>query len=176
MTTKEKLAHLNKLRIANNEKPINVWKESTAKLDERIRKYEVHTSHGEDPVVAEIHRDMIEMNEPKEVIGELPALKNAVKSKPTVIRAKGAFVKELRQATKQEVETLIAAEAERASSTVTLVMIAKELNINPRVARAKMRRVDMAKLPADAVIAKHTYKAQYKDAIINALRTDFRKK
>lgn len=36
MTTKEKLAELNKLRVANNMKPLKSWKQSVAKLDAAI--------------------------------------------------------------------------------------------------------------------------------------------
>lgn len=38
MTTKEKLAELNKLRVANNMKPLKSWKQSVAKLDAAINK------------------------------------------------------------------------------------------------------------------------------------------
>lgn len=58
-------------------------------------------------------------------------------------------------------------------STVTLVAIAKELGINPRVARAKMRRVSV---PADFLAGKHTYHEQHKAWVVDALKRDFRKK
>jgi hypothetical protein len=58
--------------------------------------------------------------------------------------------------------------------TITLVEIAKELSINPRVARAKMRRVKS--LPEGTVVGKHTYARTHKQHVIDALKHDFRKR
>lgn len=49
MTTKEKLAELNKLRVANNMKPLKSWKQSVAKLDAAINELNAKA-----PVEAEV--------------------------------------------------------------------------------------------------------------------------
>lgn len=57
--------------------------------------------------------------------------------------------------------------------SITLAQIARELGINPKVARTKMRRVDV---PTDFLVAKHTYRMQYKAWVIDVLRSDLRKR
>lgn len=53
MTTKEKLARLNELRVANNMKPLKTWKQSVAKLDAALEKLNDKTIPAEITVEAE---------------------------------------------------------------------------------------------------------------------------
>lgn len=57
--------------------------------------------------------------------------------------------------------------------TVTLADIARELNLNPKIARAKMRRI---RVPEGAEKAKHVYNIDFKQTIIDMLKKDFRRK
>ena len=57
--------------------------------------------------------------------------------------------------------------------TITLADIARLLNLNPKIARAKMRRI---RVPEGAEVSKHTYAIDYKETIINLLKKDFRRK
>lgn len=59
------------------------------------------------------------------------------------------------------------------SDTITLADIARELDINPKVARAKMRRVTV---PAGFEAERHTYYLERKQWVIDTLTTDMRKK
>lgn len=137
------------------------------------------------PFTDDTGRGRIRLEGPNEVVGDIPKVKRTrVSAKAIPETDKGSFVKELRKATKQE-DALIEKVADKAAKkqaastgeTVTLVDIARELDINPRVARAKMRRVDMSKLPAGSVVGKHTYTNPVgRNAVIAALKHDFRKK
>lgn len=57
--------------------------------------------------------------------------------------------------------------------TITLADIARELNLNPKIARAKMRRI---RVPEGAEVSKHTYNIDHKQTIIDMLKKDFRRK
>jgi len=56
MTTKEKLAKLNELRVANNMKPLRAWKQSVAKLDAALDKL----TPSDDEVVEETIEEVVE--------------------------------------------------------------------------------------------------------------------
>lgn len=57
--------------------------------------------------------------------------------------------------------------------TVTLANIARELNLQPKIARAKMRRI---RLPEGVEVSKHTYAVDHKQTVIDMLKKDFRRK
>jgi hypothetical protein len=57
--------------------------------------------------------------------------------------------------------------------SISLADIARELGMDPKVARAKMRRVT---LPSDILTGKHTYKLTGKQKVVGILSADLRKK
>lgn len=189
------LAHLNELRTAVGKAPLKAWKESKAKLLEAIDKLTPRDSAGN--IIAADANGVIASGAPRQIdISELtpeshPIAKankdswNAVIGKPKKSIEREAELahldvreRKLVKATKKEVRRQGEKQYVHAveGDEVTLVQIAKELGINPRVARAKMRRVDLSKLPAGSVIGKHTYTVAGAAAVREALKTDFRKK
>lgn len=164
-TTTELFARLNTLRVANSLKPLKAWKESKAKLEAAIAK------------LAEEVEGIAELNDPVKAF----IAKNGVTKCPP---AKALLeAQKHREAVDDAAEKLLKGEApapKRAAAvrvhvdggSITLVQIASELRINPKIARAKMRRIDV---PAEYLIAKHVYKREHKQAIVDLLKSDLRK-
>lgn len=141
------LDHLNKLRAARDMKPLKAWKASKEKLREAIASLEVDS--------------MIE--EDKKVPCKAPS------ANPDRVRAAAETVAAEMRA--QGINIVVAKEPMK---YVTLVEIAKELGISPKVARAKMRRVFRSS--GDTTFAEHTYPEVLKERIITILKRDLRKK
>lgn len=73
MTTKEKLAELNRLRIVNNMKPMKAWKQSVAKLDAAINELNVKAStEAVEETVEEVVEELPEATT-QDVFGEVRA-------------------------------------------------------------------------------------------------------
>lgn len=202
-TTTELLNKLNVLRAANGERELKSWKESRAKLEQRIRLYEQNTPYPDSEIVEVLNSDDFEPElppykqpqpiddahtEPLAVSNERAAEKTAAlrsrsrdiaAARNAELKANAAEraitaddmkrVSELRKKPATVRETMDAMKA----GTVTLADIARELKLNPKVLRAKMRRLDV---PAEYIVAKHTYKLANKDAIIDIIRKDHRRK
>jgi hypothetical protein len=158
-TTTKKLAELNTLRAARNQPPLKSWKGSTAALDQTLVAYKTRKV---DPAVAE---------------GAYPTAKQAEHAtglKGTDAKARDAIAKantpkvsktlKAMEKTREQKAAKTAAKTKPASDLVSLADIARELKIEPKLARAKARRsVDIQKLaqgdswsfkPADAAKVK----------------------
>jgi hypothetical protein len=220
------LENLNALRVANGEKPLKAWKESKAKLKEKIDLYRTHTPYADDPTEGAPHTIMesenvkvegdtvrVEFDEPtvshhtlslddlvrnpknkklkahieagslksfsEHAVGELK--KNPLKT-PQVAPIKGMTplgkAPSLKKVMGADAGKVLLDEAKRVETkrnSVSLTAIAKELGMDPKVARAKMRRV---KVPTSHLVdgEAHTYHLASKAWVINALQTDMRKK
>ncbi|MGE0366963.1 MAG: hypothetical protein AB7Q00_14645 [Phycisphaerales bacterium] len=164
------LAILNDLRAQHGKPPLKAWKESKAKLTAAIDKL-----RGEAPFEVDI----------PDVNGEdhLPPLPMADTRTlpPDVVAAADAFAQDVvnKVPAKKAVKKLADAFKKRGkaapagSDTIPLVAIAAEMGLNPKVARAKMRRI---KLSAGVEVSKHVYHIGKKQQVIDALRKDHRKK
>jgi len=56
---------------------------------------------------------------------------------------------------------------------VTLANIARGIGLDPKIARAKMRRIE---IPAGFEVSRHVYHPQHKQWVVNVLQRDMRKK
>jgi hypothetical protein len=146
--TSELLNKLNVLRAANNKPQLKSWKESRAKLEAAIASLEASTItatlDNEPDDYARVFDEPVAIAEPQ------PPNDGARKPKP---------VREIMDDIK--------------AGTITLADIARELQLNPKVLRAKMRRLT---IPPQYVVGKHTYYAAHKDAIIEIIKRDHRRK
>ena len=141
--------HLNNLRILNGQKPLKAWKESKAKLEAAIKKLEAQTRHDIEEAMEDAASDNIDqlIEEDKKVPCRAPSvIEHELKSRPHPTPDK-----------------------------VTLVEIAKELSINPKIARAKIRRGG-DHCPGSLEEDKYVYAIGDKQKVIDFLTSDFRKR
>lgn len=94
------------------------------------------------------------------------AIRDAGSDKPKPAAKKATKKAATKQATKAP------AKASKPEGSITLADIARELGVSPKIARAKMRRVDASAYS----VGKHTYNVKDKQKVIDALQTDHRKK
>lgn len=167
-STTELLNKLNVLRAAAGKSQLKSWKESRAKLEAAIASFEVaEVIHSEEPAVVSV----LDQSMPEDVLNAADAFAKAVTQKKTPKQAVKALEDELKP---KSVSQLIAeARPLRDVDKVTLADIARELNLNPKVLRAKMRRLNV---PAEYILSKHTYKLAHKADIIAIIQRDHRRK
>lgn len=121
------LATLNKLRLANGKSELKSWKESKARLAERI----------------EAEKAIADSNKQAERLARVEA---SAKNKPINIKAK--LEAEKAAAVKKVTEDCVARATKRkekriATDKINVSKIATELGINPKVARAKLRKANV---------------------------------
>jgi hypothetical protein len=176
------LIYLNALRDTAGMKPLKSWKESNAKLAAAITKLETQIGTHLPPVIDQ-HLDI---KTPLQIAADEPVTVEVAKSFSTdpvankipkkVVAAAEQFAADVvaKVPAKKAVKKLEKA-LDKAKDVITLVEIAKELEFNPKVARAKMRRVTVPKgYTVDG--AAHTFHAKHRQWVIDALQRDNRKK
>ena len=169
-TTSELLIELNRFRVANGKKPLKTWKESkekavyTIKQEAELAKSNVPPTVTVDEMIkGTVEKIIEETTEPEEMveIEETPVeditpeefLANTSEAPPEIDPLKKAMDEKL-------------SETPELKETFTIVELAIELKISPKVARAKLRRTD--DLPPKTGTG-WTFANDVKDAIIKAL-------
>ena len=122
------LAILNELRIRNGKTELKSWKESKAKLAERI----------------EIEKAIADASAQAERVARVEA---SAKNKPINILVKKTIEKNKAKIAKAP---QVSAKQEEAAK-VNVAAIAKEFGINPKVARAKLRKAKVDRADAAAI-------------------------
>jgi hypothetical protein len=176
-TTSQLLTQLNAFRVDLGKAPLKAWKESKEKLNAAyvaaLTEHEAMVkAKTADPVADFIAENGVTQCPPPK------ALQDEAKRRERVEAiAEKRITPEALRAAKAKVERkprTIVSPANGKIDGVTLVQIARELGINDKIARAKMRRVSV---PADFLVdgQKHTYHPQHKQWVIDALKRDMRK-
>lgn len=174
-TTAELLNRLNVLRVINGERELKSWKESRTKLEQRIALYEQHTP------AEQFESQLPPYKVPQPIddarVEPLEVSKQRKSRADVIEEAADGFgdgeyvpprsVNDAKLRTVRETRDTIKA------GTVTLADIARELSLNPKVLRAKMRRLT---IPQEFIVSKHTYKLEHKPAIIDIIKRDHRRK
>lgn len=141
MSTADKLAELNTLRAARNQAPLKSWKGSTAALDQTIIAYKTKKV---EPAVAEGAYPNARVAE------HATGIKGKDEKKREAIRAANVpatSTKEKVMTTKKTPAKTTKPAAKKTSDLVSLADIAREMKIEPKLARAKARRsTDISKL------------------------------
>lgn len=194
------LSYLNDLRAKSGMKPLKAWKESKAKLADAISSLEAKLNQGrtaanlgdyfEESTARKSLRDNPDRSNdaypppysttvlpdglgggitPRDSAEEAYLMKNAKPRKQSKVddAVKNKIAKDAKEAQRTG-----AHRGQTSTDHITLVQIAKELGIDPKVARAKMRRVKAA---SDMEVSKHTYALKNKQWVVDALKADFRK-
>lgn len=146
MNTKEMLIELNEHRAALNMKPLKAWKESRAKLEDAINMLanKLDDQADKQPAPAPAPVAVPQTPEQKKVNRKLRD--GMAPKKP-------------------------AADAAPAGETVTIGQLCDKLSINPKVARAKLRRMNgKAELPAPISEGRWEWAANHTDALIALLK------
>lgn len=136
-TTAEKLAILNALRDARQQPPLKSWKGSTKALDDTIEQYRIHKVA---PAVAEGAYDNSRVAE------HATGLKGTDEKKREAIRKANvpADSTSTKETTMSKPTKKVATQEKRNAASdkglVSLADIARELKIEPKLARAKARR------------------------------------
>ena len=120
------LAILNELRIRNGKTELKSWKESKAKLAERI----------------EIEKAIADASAQAERVARVEA---SAKNKPINILVKKTIEKNKAKLAKTPQVSA------KTVNKVNVAQIAKELGINPKVARAKLRKAKVDRADAAAI-------------------------
>lgn len=188
------LDHLNQLRQQVGISPLKSWKESKDKLHAAILKIEekLNASKPASVPVADLDStqhpiavankqswDFTDKDGNKVEVtkcapsSELKSIQSRNKQLDEIAtkRAKGETTAKLPKAPKAK--PVVKQSKPKVEGAITLADIARELKIDPKVARAKMRRVTV---PTEHVLGKYAYKPASKEAIIALLKGDLRKK
>lgn len=168
-TTSELLNKLNVLRAANGKPQLKSWKESRAKLEQRLRLYEQNTPYpnGEPDIPPYKAPQPVDHT----VIASLPLSHNPDAIEPVAVPLITAD--DMKRVSERRAKPVREIMSDIKAGTVTLADIARELRLNPKVLRAKMRRLSV---PQHYVIGKHTYKLEHKADIIDIIKRDHRRK
>lgn len=134
-TVAEMLAELNGLRVARNQPALKSWKGSRAALEQTITAYKTRKV---EPAIAEGAYDTKTKAEASTELKGVHAKKREAIRKAN--EPKAAAPKTMEAKTSKP-----AAKAKPASDLVSLADIARELKIEPKLARAKARRNDELK-------------------------------
>jgi hypothetical protein len=178
-TTADLFAELNYLRVAQGKRPLKAWKDSRAVLEralEMMRNADpaplgvTVEPTPDDPVAEFIAKNGVTKCPPPKALVDEAKRRERVERIAAKLNAKN-IDESIREA-KVTASTPKAKATLASLEGVTLVSIARELGINDKIARAKMRRVSV---PADFLVAKHTYHPQHKQWVIDVLRRDMRK-
>jgi hypothetical protein len=136
LTTTEMLATLNTMRVARNQPPLKSWKGSRAALEQTITAYRTRKV---EPAIAEGAYPTSTKAEASTELKGTHAKKRQAIAKANKFKAEPA---PKRKTTKEQT---INAKAD--SGLISLADIARELDIAPKLARAKARRsTDISKL------------------------------
>lgn len=127
------LAYLNELRAMNGKAPLKSWKESKDKLAKAIDKENETRVAGQ--------------NERLEEEARIARVSASAKNKPINILVKKTIEKNKAKIAKA---SQVSAKQEEAAK-VNVAQIAKELGINPKVARAKLRKANIDRADSAAI-------------------------
>lgn len=158
-TTKQLFAHLNKLRAISNQAPLKAWKESRIKLIAAIAKLQPSF----DPSIS------LEVAAPGVTSETLAKTMAPAKKTPESKRLQKALAKKM--APKKTIAKK-AAPKKTDGTSISLAEIARQLDMNPKAARAKMRRCTDFD---SCQVSKYVYPVEYAEAVKAFLTTDQRK-
>lgn len=179
LITMTDLSTLNTYRVLDGKSPLKSWKESKSKLNDLVAAYA--NTYGALPAVTECAITDPVLNRIHAHAAHIDAITDHRLANPTSIiitptpdDAPIAAPTSIPDVTppRSSPAKQKARPAAVSTTSIALADIARELNIDPKIARAKMRRVEV---PADYTIGKHVYKLEYKSWVVNVLTVDFRK-
>lgn len=150
ITTKDMLIELNECRVALGQKPLKAWKESRAKLEDTI-----NMLHNELDERADTNPEPEKHPDPVAVAKD--AKKMAAQKEKSIKGKAAAAPKKSKPAPN--------------ATNVTIGQLCEQLSINPKVARAKLRRL-VAKdetFPKPVSDGRWEWDAKHKDALIKLL-------
>lgn len=155
MTTTELLNRLNELRSAANKPALRGWKESRAKLEAMIAKYEADAPKR---IVPDLIADGAKFGKPTKPTGAgfLNAVMNVLNGSTVDAEVDKLRGKSTKPAQKKAPTTKKMATSTVVEPTMTIVTFALDNNLNAKVVRARARKNAAALAPF--LIGKHTYR------------------
>lgn len=163
------LRKLNALRIQAGKGPLKAWKESKAKLIAEIEKYQrTAQSAGQyldkngEPVPVTVCPPPAELAKEHKRSAEIDRVVQKRLNGVDVVKIDDSAVGQPMAEKLKAARTATKTRAKSTGDAMSLADIAREINIDPKIARAKMRRVNA---PAGSTVGKYLYKANFVDAI-----------
>lgn len=164
-STADLLNYLNALRTNADMKPLKAWKGSRAQLKEAIAKLEPP------PAPVQTYGPLGDVDLSPTPADDVPVIAEAEPFNGTPIPT----YEETMRATHEPDHSIELGDDEPTATTITLVEIARELGISPKVARAKIRRGG-SRCVGSTDEDNYVYPIADKQKVVNFLARDFRKK